>query len=81
MTASILRVAVNAPLPTLFDYLPPANGPLPVAGSRVLVPFGRRREVGVVMETAQGSDVPYPGCGPPFARWMTNPFSTMTQCG
>lgn len=58
MTASILRVAVNAPLPTLFDYLPPANGPLPAAGSRVLVPFGRRREVGVVMETAQGSDVP-----------------------
>ncbi len=58
MTAPVLRVAINAPLPTLFDYLPPAGGPAIANGCRILVPFGRRREVGVVMETAPSSDVP-----------------------
>jgi primosomal protein N' (replication factor Y) len=41
-----------------FDYLPPADGPPAVAGCRVLVPFGRRRQVGVVMGQAAGSDHP-----------------------
>jgi primosomal protein N' (replication factor Y) (superfamily II helicase) len=50
---SVLRVALPVPLPTLFDYLPPANGEA-VAGSRVLVPFGRGKSVGVVVDT----DVP-----------------------
>ena len=62
MTAPVLRVAVNAPLPTLFDYLPPADTPAGnhamAPGCRVLVPFGRRREVGVIIETAATSDVP-----------------------
>ena len=52
---------MNAPLPTLFDYLPPADTPAGVQAfvpGRVLVPFGRRREVGVIMETAASSDVP-----------------------
>lgn len=46
---SVLRVALPVPLPTLFDYLPPASGEA-VAGSRVLVPFGRGKTVGVVVE-------------------------------
>ncbi|MGN6654847.1 MAG: primosomal protein N' [Rhodanobacter sp.] len=47
---TVLRVALPLPLPTLFDYLPP--GPeLPPPGSRVLVPFGRDRLVGVVVES------------------------------
>ena len=50
---SVLRVALPVPLPTLFDYLPPASGNA-VIGSRVLVPFGRGKTVGVVVET----DVP-----------------------
>jgi primosomal protein N' (replication factor Y) (superfamily II helicase) len=50
---SVLRVALPVPLPTLFDYLPPAKGEA-FAGSRVLVPFGRGKAVGVVVET----DVP-----------------------
>ncbi len=37
------------PLPELFDYLPPDSASLPEPGSRVLVPFGRRRLVGLVM--------------------------------
>ncbi|RUL64366.1 primosomal protein N' [Dyella dinghuensis] len=50
---SVLRVALPVPLPTLFDYLPPASGEA-VVGGRVLVPFGRGKAVGVVIEV----DVP-----------------------
>ncbi|SEW20735.1 primosomal protein N' [Luteibacter sp. 329MFSha] len=53
-----LRVALPVPLPTLFDYLPPAVGEAR-AGSRVRVPFGKGEMVGVVVdpaaETAVGS--------------------------
>jgi primosomal protein N' (replication factor Y) len=45
---AVLRVALPLPLPTLFDYLPPAAGE-PHVGSRVLVPFGRGKLVGVVV--------------------------------
>jgi primosomal protein N' (replication factor Y) (superfamily II helicase) len=44
-----VQVAVPVPLPELFDYLPAASGQWPEVGSRVLVPFGRRRLVGLVM--------------------------------
>ena len=47
---AVLRVALPVPLPTLFDYLPPAAGHADV-GSRVLVPFGKGKAVGVVVET------------------------------
>lgn len=46
---AVLRVALPVPLPTLFDYLPAATGQA-AAGSRVLVPFGRGKAVGVVVE-------------------------------
>ena len=46
---AVLRVALPVPLPTLFDYLPAATGHA-VAGSRVLVPFGKGKAVGVVVE-------------------------------
>src|SRR5574337_382865 len=46
--SAVLRVALPLPLPTLFDYLPPAAGEA-CAGSRVLVPFGRRQLAGVVV--------------------------------
>ena len=48
---AVLRVALPVPLPTLFDYLPPEGGEA-VVGSRVLVPFGRGRQVGIVVEAA-----------------------------
>ncbi len=54
---SVLRVAINAPLSRLFDYLPPDGG-TPAPGCRVLVPFGRQQQIGVVMELAKQSDVP-----------------------
>ena len=56
----VLRVAVNAPLARLFDYLPPP-GAQPQAlkpGCRLLVPFGRRKEAAVLVETANRSDLP-----------------------
>ena len=49
-----LRIAVAAPLPMLFDYLPAAGGSgsggAPKPGMRVLVPFGRSRRLGVIVE-------------------------------
>ncbi len=45
---AVLHVALPVPLHTLFDYLPPEAGE-PRAGSRVLVPFGRARLVGIVV--------------------------------
>ena len=55
---TVLKVAVDVPLSREFDYLPPADGPVPAVGSRVLVPFGRRREVGLVLAHAVDSEVP-----------------------
>ena len=46
------------PLSREFDYLPASSGPPAVPGSRVLVPFGRRQQIGVVMADAATSDLP-----------------------
>ena len=54
----VLRVALALPLRQHFDYLP---GDAPVVarpGMRVLVPFGRRKMVGVVVEIADKSELP-----------------------
>jgi primosomal protein N' (replication factor Y) len=52
----IVRVALDVPLPTLFDYAL-ADGTLAVPGQRVIVPFGRKQVVGVVMECATSSEL------------------------
>ena len=51
-------MAVNVPLSRAFDYLPPAAGPVPAAGSRVRVPFGTRQQVGLVIDHAASTEVP-----------------------
>jgi primosomal protein N' (replication factor Y) (superfamily II helicase) len=52
----IVGVAVDTPLRRTFDYRCPTG---PVApGSRLWVPFGRRRVVGVVTENRDHTDVP-----------------------
>jgi len=51
---SIVRVALDIPLPFLFDYSTEEQA---VPGQRVIVPFGRRQMVGVVMECAATSDM------------------------
>jgi primosomal protein N' (replication factor Y) (superfamily II helicase) len=53
----IVRVALDVPLSTLFDYTV-AEGIAVSVGQRVIVPFGRRQMVGVVMECAATTDVP-----------------------
>jgi primosomal protein N' (replication factor Y) len=53
----VLRVALDVPLPTLFDYLP-GPGADAAVGDRVVVPFGRGRRIGVVCERAAESALP-----------------------
>ena len=48
---AILRVALDVPLPRLFDYAAADASPSDV-GRRVAVPFGRRTLVGVIIEVA-----------------------------
>jgi primosomal protein N' (replication factor Y) len=55
---TFLRVALAAPLPRTFDYLPPSNGTLPAIGSRVEVPFGRARRVGIVVAHVSSPEIP-----------------------
>ena len=57
MMPTVLRVALPVPLPTLFDYLPPAAGGDVRPGCRVLVPFGRGQTVGVVVATGVEASV------------------------
>ena len=52
----IVRVALDVPLPTLFDYTV-AEGIAVATGQRVIVPFGRRQMVGVVMECVAATDM------------------------
>jgi len=55
----VVRVALPTPLRRLFDYRAgPAGDCVIAAGTRVRVPFGQRRLIGVAMETAAGSDLP-----------------------
>ncbi len=54
----VLKIALPLPLRQFYDYLPAEGTPAPVAGQRVIVPFGSRQLVGVVVEVAADSDLP-----------------------
>lgn len=54
----IVQVALPVPLPHLFDYQVPPDVTVIEPGMRVLVPFGRRKSVGIVIRHAEKSDVP-----------------------
>jgi primosomal protein N' (replication factor Y) len=74
-----VRVALDHPLPTLFDYRCDAAEP-PLPGTLVSVPFGRRQVVGLVCEVTAHSDVPADklraldslcdACPPLSAEWL-----------
>ena len=53
---AIARVALDVPLPTLFDYCC-EDVRIADIGRRVLVPFGRRRVIGVIVELDDSSKV------------------------
>jgi primosomal protein N' (replication factor Y) len=57
---AVWRVVLDMPLRRPFDYLPPAEAVQHrvAPGVRVRVPFGRRRLIGVVTESAAHSDIP-----------------------
>lgn len=52
----IIRIALDVPLSTLFDYEVSEKTQLEI-GQRVLVPFGRKQVLGVAMEWAESSDL------------------------
>jgi len=53
----ILRVALDVPLPKLFDYAAEEASERDI-GRRVAVPFGNRSLAGVIVEVAAATDVP-----------------------
>jgi len=53
----IARIALDLPLPRLFDYLAGEAGPRDL-GRRVVVPFGRRQVVGILVGLAEASELP-----------------------
>ena len=53
----VIRVALDVPVAKLFDYLA-ADATAADVGQRVLVPFGRKQAVGIILELAQSSEVP-----------------------
>ena len=54
---TIIRVALDVPVDKLFDYRAPDASAADI-GRRVVVPFGRKTAVGVLVETAEASEVP-----------------------
>lgn len=60
---SILKIALDVPLDTVFDYRTEDGGSEEV-GQRVLVSFGRRKMVGMVVAHAAHSELPAPQIKP-----------------
>ncbi|MGZ8287820.1 MAG: primosomal protein N' [Telluria sp.] len=59
MSHCILRIALDTPLDSCFDYRWPCEpGAEPLAGQLALVSFGRREVVGLIVGVVQHSDVP-----------------------
>ena len=54
---SIVRIALGVPLPTLFDYRAD-DAKREDVGRRAVVPFGKKRVVGVIVELASHSELP-----------------------
>ncbi len=54
---TFIRVALDVPLPTLFDYRMPNTTDADI-GARVIVPFGRKIALGIILEIAHSSVLP-----------------------
>ena len=53
----VVRVALDVPLDTLFDYLLPESLTI-ASGDRVAVPFGTRQRFGLAVEIASSTEIP-----------------------
>jgi len=79
MSARYVRVALDHPLATLFDYAWTLDGE-PVRGMLVRVPFGRRHTIGLVHQVSSATEVPIDkiravaqacfGCPPLSDAWL-----------
>lgn len=58
MPDTIVRVAIPSPLSRIFDYRLPSDFAAPACGMRVIVPFGRKLLVGVVLGCSESSEIP-----------------------
>ena len=77
----VVRVALSTPLRRLFDYLPGPSGPFATAaGTRVRVPFGRQRLIGIAMETTSGSELPHERLKPVLETLDAQPIFLNPQC-
>ena len=56
---NLIRVALDVPVERLFDYR--CDDPAARIGARVMVPFGRRRLIGIIVARPEHSDVPPAG--------------------
>ncbi|EPW3173043.1 primosomal protein N' [Providencia stuartii] len=54
----VVQVALPVPLNRAFNYRLADNMPIPPIGSRVLVPFGKRQALGVVVDHSHSSELP-----------------------
>ncbi|MEC9375625.1 MAG: primosomal protein N' [Pseudomonadota bacterium] len=58
VSPEILKIAINAPLPKLFDYLPPEKNSSKIfPGQRVKAPFGTQEQIGLIIQLAKSSDI------------------------
>ena len=60
MEHCILKIALDAPLDTLFDYrwvAPDAGSARPQPGQLAVVPFGRREETGLIVQIEDASEI------------------------
>ncbi|CAH2793570.1 MAG: Helicase PriA essential for oriC/DnaA-independent DNA replication [uncultured Caballeronia sp.] len=79
VTDTFVRIAVDQPMPVLFDYRYALPEP-PAVGALVLIPFGRREIVGLICEVTSATDVPAgklrnvkaicSACAPLSTAWM-----------
>lgn len=61
MSCRILKIALDTPLDTAFDYRwvkPSVTEDLPKVGQFALVPFGRREVIGLILSVHTSTDVP-----------------------
>src|SRR5262245_45891539 len=56
MPMKVIRVALDVPVAKLFDYFAPDATAADV-GQRVLVPFGRKQAIGIIVELAHSSEL------------------------
>jgi len=70
LSMNLVRVALDVPLPTLFDYRLP-EGLIVERGDRIAVPFGARERVGVALELTQVSEL-QPQRLKPVSRVLTD---------